>query len=293
MRLIQAGVANGCSQDPRSWASPSAASSVGRRELFALGRPQPCTSSCARRRTPTSAGARRHPPARRDQRRDRGRPDGPGQRRAASGRYVGAVGGAVDFLRGADARRVASRSSRCPRPSAGAAGSSPRSSGPVSTPRSEGVVVVTEHGVADLRGATLSQRIERMIAVADPLHRSISTPTPTACWRRPRRNTMGDLRRRARSSPRSGPPSETFGGTLRPLRAEDLAAAVITRAGRAHGRRPGAHRGRGRSRSPTRTPRRPASGAGRRCTPGSRSRCPASRSTAAAAAVCRRSSPRR
>jgi acetyl-CoA hydrolase len=47
-----------------------------------------------------------------------------------------------------------------------------RLSGPVSTPRSEGIVVVTEHGVADLRGATLNQRVERMIAVADPAHRA-------------------------------------------------------------------------------------------------------------------------
>jgi acetyl-CoA hydrolase len=45
-------------------------------------------------------------------------------------------------------------------------------SGPVSTPRSEGIVIVTDHGVADLRGATLSQRVERMIAVADPAFRA-------------------------------------------------------------------------------------------------------------------------
>ena len=47
-----------------------------------------------------------------------------------------------------------------------------RLSGPVSTPRSDGFVVVTEHGAADLRGATLSQRVERMIAIADPAHRA-------------------------------------------------------------------------------------------------------------------------
>jgi acetyl-CoA hydrolase len=41
----------------------------------------------------------------------------------------------------------------------------------VSTPRSEPVVVVTEHGVADLRGLSVSQRVERMLEIADPAHR--------------------------------------------------------------------------------------------------------------------------
>lgn len=90
----------------------------------------------------------------------------------AAGRYVGAVGGAVDFLRGADRSpggipivalpALARRQSRIVS----------ELSGPVSTPRSEGLVIVTDHGVADLRGATLSQRVERMIAVADPAHRA-------------------------------------------------------------------------------------------------------------------------
>ncbi len=33
-------------------------------------------------------------------------------------------------------------------------------------------MIVTEHGVADLRGATLAQRVERMIAVAHPDQRA-------------------------------------------------------------------------------------------------------------------------
>jgi acetyl-CoA hydrolase len=41
----------------------------------------------------------------------------------------------------------------------------------VSTPRSDADLVVTEHGVADLRGATLRQRAERLIAIAAPRHR--------------------------------------------------------------------------------------------------------------------------
>jgi acetyl-CoA hydrolase len=38
--------------------------------------------------------------------------------------------------------------------------------GPVSTPRSEAGVIVTERGVADLRGCTLRERVERMRALA-------------------------------------------------------------------------------------------------------------------------------
>lgn len=94
----------------------------------------------------------------------------------AGGRYVGAVGGAVDFLRGA--ARSDGGVPIVALPSTARSRSGPvqrivsRLSGPVSTPRSEGIVVVTEHGVADLRGATLNQRVERMIAVADPAHRA-------------------------------------------------------------------------------------------------------------------------
>ena len=94
----------------------------------------------------------------------------------AGGRYVGAVGGAVDFLRGAG--RSEGGLPIVALPSTARSRSGPvqrivsRLSGPVSTPRSEGIVVVTEHGVADLRGATLNQRVERMIAVADPAHRA-------------------------------------------------------------------------------------------------------------------------
>jgi len=42
----------------------------------------------------------------------------------------------------------------------------------VSTPRSESLVVVTEHGVADLRGLSLQARAAQMISVADPRHRA-------------------------------------------------------------------------------------------------------------------------
>lgn len=86
----------------------------------------------------------------------------------AADRYVGAVGGAVDFLRGAACSRGGVPIVALPSTARGVGRIVSRLSGPVSTPRSEGIVVVTEHGVADLRGATLNQRVERMIAIAHP-----------------------------------------------------------------------------------------------------------------------------
>ncbi len=88
------------------------------------------------------------------------------------GTYVGAVGGALDFLRAA--RRSPGGLPIVALPST--AGASSRivariDAATVSTPRSDAGVVVTEHGVADLRGLTLRQRVARMIAIADPAHR--------------------------------------------------------------------------------------------------------------------------
>jgi acyl-CoA hydrolase len=47
----------------------------------------------------------------------------------------------------------------------------------VSTQRSDIDVVVTEHGIADLRGATDAQRAERLVEIAAPQHRSTLTRT--------------------------------------------------------------------------------------------------------------------
>ena len=40
----------------------------------------------------------------------------------------------------------------------------------MSTARADADLVVTEHGVADLRGASLSERRARLLAIADPRH---------------------------------------------------------------------------------------------------------------------------
>ncbi|SDV49014.1 acetyl-CoA hydrolase/transferase family protein [Chitinasiproducens palmae] len=87
---------------------------------------------------------------------------------SVAGRYLGAVGGGIDFMRGAARSRggvaVIALASR------GRAGSRivARLNGPVTTPRSDAGVIVTEHGVADLRGLTLRQRVRRMIDIAAP-----------------------------------------------------------------------------------------------------------------------------
>lgn len=89
----------------------------------------------------------------------------------AAGRYVGAVGGAIDFLRGAARSRGGLPIVALP----STAGAQSRIvaclSGPVSTSRADAGLIVTEHGVADLRGQPVSERIRRMIAIADPRFR--------------------------------------------------------------------------------------------------------------------------
>jgi acyl-CoA hydrolase len=94
----------------------------------------------------------------------------------AAGRYVGAVGGAADFLRGA-ARSPGGIPVIVLPSTAGPAGHTVSRivaalSGPASLPRADAGVIVTEYGVADLRGLTLAQRRERMLAIAHPGHRA-------------------------------------------------------------------------------------------------------------------------
>jgi acetyl-CoA hydrolase len=79
----------------------------------------------------------------------------------ARGSYLGAVGGALDFIRAASispggvsllvlpAERIVKTLS-----------------GPVSTPRSEAGIIVTERGAADLRGCTLRERERRMLSIS-------------------------------------------------------------------------------------------------------------------------------
>lgn len=90
----------------------------------------------------------------------------------AGSRYVGAVGGAMDFLRGAANSQGGVPVIALPSSSRGSSRIVAKLTGPTSTPRADGLVVVTEHGVADLRGLPLAARIEQMIAIADPAFRA-------------------------------------------------------------------------------------------------------------------------
>lgn len=90
----------------------------------------------------------------------------------ANGSYVGAVGGALDFVRAANQSQGGV--SLVVLPASASSGHSrvvAQLSGPVATPRSEAGVIVTEYGAADLRGATLRERARRMIAIAHPAFR--------------------------------------------------------------------------------------------------------------------------
>ena len=42
----------------------------------------------------------------------------------------------------------------------------------MTTPRAEADLVVTEHGIAELRGRTLSERARALVSIADPAFRA-------------------------------------------------------------------------------------------------------------------------
>jgi acetyl-CoA hydrolase len=92
----------------------------------------------------------------------------------AGGRYLGAVGGQVDFVRGG----VASPGGRSiiAFPSTTPDGKHSRivaslGTRPVTTARSDVDAIVTEYGAAHLRGCSLQERARRLAAIAHPDHR--------------------------------------------------------------------------------------------------------------------------
>jgi acyl-CoA hydrolase len=92
-----------------------------------------------------------------------------------NGAYIGAVGGQAAFARAGAAAPHGRSIIALASTAAGGAISrivARLGDGVTSTPRADADLVVTEHGVADLRGATLRQRAERLVAIADPAHRS-------------------------------------------------------------------------------------------------------------------------
>jgi acyl-CoA hydrolase len=79
----------------------------------------------------------------------------------AKGSYLGAVGGALDFIRAANQSTGGVSLMLLP-----AARIVERLQGPVATPRSEAGIIVTERGAADLRGCTLREREARLSAIS-------------------------------------------------------------------------------------------------------------------------------
>lgn len=89
--------------------------------------------------------------------------------------YVGAVGGAVDFLRGARASKGGLPIIALP--SMALVSGETRSrivarlSGPVTIARADAAIVVTEYGAVDLRGLSMLERVGRLISIAAPRFR--------------------------------------------------------------------------------------------------------------------------
>jgi acyl-CoA hydrolase len=92
----------------------------------------------------------------------------------AQGRHIGLVGGQMDFVRAAN--RAAEGQSIIALQSTNRDRTLSRivaklADGVVTTPRAEADLVVTEHGIAELRGRTLAERARALIAIADPAFR--------------------------------------------------------------------------------------------------------------------------
>ncbi|HSB97788.1 MAG TPA: acetyl-CoA hydrolase/transferase C-terminal domain-containing protein [Spongiibacteraceae bacterium] len=89
----------------------------------------------------------------------------------AGANYIGAVGGQLDFVRGAWAARGGRSIIALPATAKNASISrivARIDNGNVTTPRSDADLIVTEWGAAELRGQTLAERMRRMIAIAHP-----------------------------------------------------------------------------------------------------------------------------
>lgn len=86
----------------------------------------------------------------------------------AAGTYVGGIGGINDFLRASSASSSGIPVVALPSMAGTIGRIVPRLGGPATVTRSDACVIVTEFGIADLRGASLSQRMSQMIAIAHP-----------------------------------------------------------------------------------------------------------------------------
>lgn len=90
----------------------------------------------------------------------------------AGGSYIGAVGGAVDFLRGAQQSKGGLPIIALPSTAGPHSRIVARLDYPTTIGRSDAGLIVTEFGIADLRGKTIKQRVESLLQIAHPEHRA-------------------------------------------------------------------------------------------------------------------------
>ncbi len=100
-------------------------------------------------------------------------------------RQFSGVGGQVDFVRGAN--RSKGGRSIIAMPSTAAKGKASRivaaldRGQAITTPRNDVAFIVTEHGIADLKGKTIRQRAEALIAIAAPQFRDQLRKNSSSC----------------------------------------------------------------------------------------------------------------
>lgn len=97
--------------------------------------------------------------------------DGSVNSETLNGVAVGAIGGQLDFVRGANASRGGRAIIALPATAPDGTSRIVTRVETVTTPRADVDAIVTEWGVAELRGCSLSERASRMIAIAAPEHR--------------------------------------------------------------------------------------------------------------------------
>ena len=86
---------------------------------------------------------------------------------------IGAIGGQLDFVRGANASPGGRAIIALPATASDGTSRIVARVETVTTPRADVDAIVTEWGVAELRGCGLAERARRMIAIAAPEHRDV------------------------------------------------------------------------------------------------------------------------